>query len=211
MSDRKLNVVCLIAREPGLYLLQTLLNHDEFNIVAIFTHSRLPSSDDPERGPRPEYPVFKEIASKNNIPFFIVDYKKDAAIMADIEKIQEYDLMLSLNWKFLVPEHILGKSRIGDINLHRGLLPDYAGLEPIKRMLKDGFDFATITAHLMNEEYDQGEILYEFNHNINRKPEESISQCVDRAKNELIKLYPIAAFYAINILLTRNKKDLLYV
>jgi len=211
MSDRKLNVVCLIAREPGLYLLNTLLKHDEFNVIGIFTHSKLPSSDDPNRGARAEYPVFKEIADKNNIPLFTIDYKKEAAVMADIEKIQKYDFLLSLNWKFLVPEHILGNSRIGDVNLHRGLLPDYAGLEPIKRMLEDGLDFATITAHLMNEEYDQGEILYEFNHNINRKPAESVRQCVDRVKNELVKLYPIAAFYAINILLTRNKKDLLYV
>ncbi|MCD6460113.1 hypothetical protein J7L67_05550 [bacterium] len=211
MNDRKLNVLCFIARKPGLYLLDTLLNYDEFNVVGIFTHSKLPSSDDPNRGLRPEYPIFKETAAKNNIPFFIVDYIKDAAVMDDMAKIQQYDLLLSLNWKFLVPEHILCKSRIGDINLHRGLLPDYAGLEPIRRMLEDGLDYATITAHLMNEEYDKGEILYELNHPVNRKSGESVPECVDRVKNELVRLYPVCAFNAINILLTRNKKDLLYV
>ena len=210
MNDRKLKVVCLIAREPGLYLLKTLLNNDEFEIVGIFTHSKLPSSDDPNRGPRPEYPIFQQLAAENNIPLFTIDYKKDAAVMADIKKISHYDLLLSLNWKFLVPQHVLGRSRIGDINLHRGLLPYYAGLEPIKRMIEDGLDFATITAHLMNEEYDQGEILHEFNHNINLRPDESIEDCVNRIKKELVELYPISAFYAINILLTRNKKDLLY-
>ncbi|MCB1196576.1 hypothetical protein KDK77_10365 [bacterium] len=211
-SSDIIKVVCLAAREPGIALLEYLIAHPSFAVQGIFTHSLLPSSEDPLRGQRPLFTAYQRIAQKHSIPLFIIDYVKDAKTMYRIDSIPEYDYLISLNWKFLVPAHILGKSRIADINLHRGKLPEYKGLEPIKRMLCDGLDYVTITTHIMDEEYDSGTILHEYNHLAHIKENETLEEAISRLKKELVPHYPQCAIHAINKIRTQllNQKALQY-
>jgi folate-dependent phosphoribosylglycinamide formyltransferase PurN len=47
------------------------------------------------------------------------------------------------------------------VNIHNSLLPNYKGLNAIKRTFKDGNKIFCSSAHLVNEKFDSGEILYQ--------------------------------------------------
>lgn len=196
-------VVCLVGRQPGLVLLQWALDRTDIDVVGVFTHSLLPSADDFARGPRPEFPAFQRLAKAHRRPVRTVDYYWEAERMDGLLELEPFDFLLSLNWKFLVPAHALRRSRVADINLHRGKLPEYAGLEPVRRMLTDGLDHATITAHVMDEVYDQGPILCSYQHPVSRETDEPVDVATERVKRELVEHYPHCAADAMNMTLRR--------
>jgi methionyl-tRNA formyltransferase len=138
----------------------------------------------------------RHLTSLQNIPLYVVDSPGEE-IFENLESPGEFDFLLSLSWRFLIPKKILSKARLASINLHRGLLPRYAGAEPVRRMLEDGLKQATITAHIMEEIVDSGEILSEAHLPMEILAGESIPQAVSRIKNELDPLYPSVAFDAV--------------
>jgi|688.fasta_scaffold238998_3 folate-dependent phosphoribosylglycinamide formyltransferase PurN len=47
------------------------------------------------------------------------------------------------------------------VNIHNSLLPNYKGLNAIKKTFRDKNKIFCSTAHLVNEKFDSGEILYQ--------------------------------------------------
>lgn len=47
------------------------------------------------------------------------------------------------------------------VNIHNSLLPNYKGLNAIKRTFRDGNKIFCSSAHLVNQKFDSGEILYQ--------------------------------------------------
>ena len=202
-------VACMIARPCGVHLLATLLRHPEVAVVGVFTHSKKPSSEDPQRAERPEYPLIRALLAQTNIPLHVVNSAAEGKMLPGFDELGDFDFLLSLSWRFLVPGRFLGRSRLADINLHRGQLPKYGGAEPVRRMLEDGLTHATITAHIMTEALDDGEILVEDYLDVIATPNEPMLQLVERVKASLDPLYPHTALKAMNEVLRRRGLPLL--
>ncbi len=192
------SVVCFVAREPGWRCLQALFNDPTYKIGMIFSHRRKPTSEDPNRSERPGYQRFKEFAEAHSYPLFIKDTFREAADLSELDQLADIDFIVSCNWKFKIPKADLNRARLGTLNLHRGKLPEYRGLEPVRRTLEDGRDEVHLSAHVMEEEYDTGDLIEELTIPAGIRTGETIEQAVERLKIELYPLYPIAMLDGLN-------------
>jgi methionyl-tRNA formyltransferase len=77
-----------------------------------------------------------------------------------LEKLKSYnaDLFVVVAFKML-PKEIWNMPKIGTINLHTSLLPNYRGAAPINRVLINGEDKTGITTFNIDKKIDCGEIL----------------------------------------------------
>lgn len=66
------------------------------------------------------------------------------------------DIVVSCQYPFKVPESLL-KSHIC-VNIHYGMLPEFAGCNPIYWQIKEG-DVAGTTIHYMEEKLDAGDVI----------------------------------------------------
>ena len=197
-DDGRLRLVALAAREPGLVMLRGLpLDVGSMRLCAIYTHRLLPCAEDAARGERPEYPRYVELARAQRVPLHTVDTRADAASLAGLDDYRPFDILLSLNWRYQVPAHVLDWPRVAPINLHRGKLPDYAGAEPVRRALQAGERSIVITAHVMTEEIDAGPVLTERAHDVGARRGPKLADDVERIKRELWPRYPQIAVAAI--------------
>lgn len=72
---------------------------------------------------------------------------------------KEVDLVISVACPEIVPEEVFDLPTHGCINLHGALLSKYRGLLPSFWVLANGEDETDVTAHVMNEEPDDGPIV----------------------------------------------------
>ncbi|MEC9282168.1 MAG: formyltransferase family protein, partial [Bdellovibrionota bacterium] len=100
-------------------------------------------------------------------------------------RFSDTDVLLSVSWRYLIPMEALGQFPLGGVNLHRGLLPNYPGAEPILQALKNGDEKIFITAHKMIKEIDRGEILKLYEHPINHLNSLSLDAKIKTIKKEL--------------------------
>ena len=84
-------------------------------------------------------------------------YLKDDVVL---EKLKSYnaDLFVVVAFRML-PKEIWNMPKMGTINLHTSLLPNYRGAAPINRVLINGEDKTGITTFNIDENIDCGEIL----------------------------------------------------
>lgn len=79
-------------------------------------------------------------------------------IIKQISELQP-DLIVSSNWRRRLPSTVLDSTSLGGINVHRSLLPRYAGVAPINWAIANGEMETGVTVHLMTEAFDLGDIV----------------------------------------------------
>lgn len=193
-------VVAFLARKHGLNGLQALVHSNQYRVAAIFTHRLMPKSEDPARSEREEYKEFQRLAEEHHIPLYAIDNKADMETIDRVINGLDIDLIVSISWRRLVPLSHLQAARIGAINLHRGKLPEYPGAEPIKQALHHGDKTIEITAHLMTEEIDKGEILAVYKHAVNYQENKTLEENIQRLKDELTPHFGPLLIEACNLL-----------
>lgn len=107
-------------------------------------------------------------AEKNNIPCVIFD-KNDfynSSLVLDILKEQDINFIVLAGFLWLVPINIIHSYKGRLMNIHPALLPSYGGkgmygMNVHKRVLENEDKESGITIHLVNEEYDRGDILFQ--------------------------------------------------
>ena len=67
--------------------------------------------------------------------------------------------MVANNWRTRLPEELFSIPRYGTLNLHDSLLPRFTGFSPVIWSLISGATHTGLTAHLMDDELDTGDIL----------------------------------------------------
>lgn len=105
-----------------------------------------------------EYDIRKLIIAKEDFC--------DNNCMLDIFREEQVGLIILAGFLWKIPEFILSDYRNRIINIHPSLLPKYGGKgmygENVHRaVLQSGDTVSGITIHLVNEEYDQGKILFQ--------------------------------------------------
>lgn len=101
---------------------------------------------------------YKKIAASYRIPITKTDNINSLA-MREIIKSKNPDLLISLYFRHILHGRILQLPRIGCLNIHPALLPNYRGVSPIFWALAKGEEKVGVTIHWMNKEIDQGDIL----------------------------------------------------
>lgn len=146
------SLACLFARESGLRTLEHLSALPSFHIQGIYTHEFEPDG----RTRREEYPRYLAWAERHGVPI-VVCTRRQEGLRALVE--QRPDFIVSLCYRYLVPDTILSTARVAAMNIHRSLLPLFPGAKPLERALEAGETKTGITIHRMTAEFDKGEIL----------------------------------------------------
>lgn len=98
-----------------------------------------------------------ELARDNGIPV-VVAKKPDEDVVRAL-KDADPDVVVANNWRTWIPPHVYDLPRLGTLNVHDSLLPAYGGFAPVIWALLNGEPEVGVTAHLMNETLDAGDIV----------------------------------------------------
>ena len=185
-KDKKYSVIGFLAREQGLNGLIHLIGSKKYDLVCVFTHQLQPKSQDKNQGERPEFELYRSLCSINCVPLITIDSKKEAEmIKGTLNFLLNFDFIVSINWRRIIPGYQLEMPWIGSLNLHRGKLPEYKGAMPVRQAIEHGDPTVTITAHEMTEELDSGKTIAEYHHMVNYDHEVIKEENIRRVVNEL--------------------------
>jgi methionyl-tRNA formyltransferase len=101
--------------------------------------------------------VIINFAKINKIPYFIGNPRNGKAY-AFIKEI-EVDVIISINYLFLIEEDIINHPLKLSFNIHGSLLPKYRGRTPHVWAIINGESQTGITAHLIDSGCDTGDII----------------------------------------------------
>ena len=97
------------------------------------------------------------------------------------------EYMLVACWPRLIAESIIESVSRAALNLHPSLLPRYRGYDPVGEQLAQGDKNFGITLHLLNERYDEGDIVLQ--KNLLLSPDSSAADINQKAATEGAKLF----------------------
>ena len=112
------------------------------------------------RGELSPTPV-KELAQELNIPVLTPSKMKDESLIERL-KSENADFFVVVAYGKILPKEILDIPKLGCINIHASLLPEYRGAAPIQWSIIDGKKKTGITTMLMDEGLDTGDILKQY-------------------------------------------------
>lgn len=150
--DQNLRVIFLGTPDFAVASFRALLGAG-INIVAAVTAPDKPAG----RGMKLKQSPVKEFALENNIPVLQPAKLKSPEF---IEELKSYraDLQVVIAFRML-PEIVWNMPRLGTINLHASLLPDYRGAAPINWAVINGETKTGVSTFLLKHEIDTGDVI----------------------------------------------------
>ena len=109
------------------------------------------------RGKKIQESAVKKVSNENNITCFQPTNLNDEGFNKQIQKLKA-DLFIVIAFRML-PKLIWTIPKLGTINLHTSLLPNYRGAAPINWVIINGEKTTGITTFFINENIDQGKII----------------------------------------------------
>jgi len=137
-----MNVGLLLSGELGLISLKKILQTD-FVVIAVLTDQKSES--------------IIELTRKKRIPLFIGNPRNGKA--RNIFSNLSIEVLLSVNYLFIVEEDILSWPEKYAINFHGSLLPKYRGRTPHVWAIINAEKETGVTAHIMEKGCDTGDIV----------------------------------------------------
>lgn len=178
-DDGRTKVVLVGLTGFGNVALKTLLEM-QCNVQCVITRK--------EAGPFPYYPEknFGELASELGQIVHINPDLNDPKLIALLESMRP-DLILVSTFHKMLPRK-LSETAAYAINIHPSLLPKYRGSTPTYWMLRNGENIGGVTAHLVTDKADAGDIV--FQEKVRILPEDTdgtLRQRLAEASAEVIK------------------------
>jgi phosphoribosylglycinamide formyltransferase-1 len=111
----------------------------------------------------------RDIAAKHGIKFIYIDkenfYNKPESTLAMLQKHKITHIVLA-GFLWLVPRYLIDRFLNKIVNIHPALLPKYGGKGMYghfvhKAVYESGDKVSGPTIHLVNEKYDEGDILFQ--------------------------------------------------
>ncbi len=122
-------------------------------VLAVVTHR-----DDPHENRWYKTPA--ESAAAHGLPIvYSEDFPEAGPAIASLAAELAPDLILSVFYRSMLPESVLGAAKIAALNLHPSLLPAYRGRAPINWVLVNGERETGITLHHMVRRADAGDVV----------------------------------------------------
>lgn len=126
-----------------------------FHIVAVVTAPDKPAG----RGMQLQEPPVKKFAVAHHIPVLQPAKLKAPEFINELKSYQA-DLQVVIAFRML-PEIVWNMPRLGTINLHASLLPDYRGAAPINWAIINGETQTGVSTFLLKHEIDTGDLIHQ--------------------------------------------------
>jgi methionyl-tRNA formyltransferase len=111
------------------------------------------------RGMELSAPPVKESALKLDLPVIQPEkIKKNEALQQQLEAVRP-DAIIVVGYGRIIPPWMLQLPRLGNINVHASLLPQYRGAAPIQWAIAGGETISGVTTMKLDEGLDTGDIL----------------------------------------------------
>ena len=127
--------------------------NENFKIVAVVTAPDKPRGRGQEITPTP----VKKFAIENSLPVLQPANMKSEDFIEAL-KLLKPDLIVIVAFRML-PEVVWSLPRLGSINLHASLLPQYRGAAPINHAIINGETLTGVTTFFLQHEIDTGNII----------------------------------------------------
>ena len=147
-----MNVIFMGTPDYAKVILDKLLQTSDIDVVAVYTQPDKPVG----RKKVMTSPEVKVLAQENSIEVYQPSRLRDTDTIAKLLKI-ECDYIVVAAYGQILPREILDHAPC--INLHASILPEYRGASPIQQTLLNGDKQTGVTAMLMEEGLDTGDIL----------------------------------------------------
>ena len=149
-DNKKLKIIFVGIPDMALICLDNLLNN-KFNIVGVV----------PPKKTHETYSFFKKFVAERGLNF--IEYDNSPNDNDCIEKIKKLnaDIGVICSYNYLLKKEFIATTRMGYINCHPSLLPDYRGAAPYFHVINNGEKISGVTLHFINEEFDKGDIAYQ--------------------------------------------------
>ena len=147
-----MNVIFMGTPSYADEILKTLIEQENMNVVAVFTQPDKPVGRKKVLTP----PPVKVTASEHDIVVYQPQRLRDEESIADVLAI-ECDFIVVAAYGQILPKEVLKHAPC--INLHASILPQYRGASPIQQTLLNGDKQTGVTAMLMDEGLDTGDII----------------------------------------------------
>lgn len=151
-SITPLKVIYMGTPEFAVPSLETLIENG-VNVVAVITAPDKPQG----RGQKITVSPVKECALQHNIPVLQPTNLKSAEFLEELKRLQA-DLQVVVAFRML-PEAVWAMPRLGTINLHASLLPQYRGAAPINWAIINGEKETGVTTFFLRQDIDTGSII----------------------------------------------------
>ena len=133
-------------------LKQTLA--DGFQVVAVYTQPDRPKG----RGMKMVYSPVKEVALAEGIPVYQPENFRDEEAVQTLAALQP-DVIAVVAYGRILPQKVLDIPKLGCVNIHASLLPQYRGSAPYQWAVLDGLKETGVTAQHMAAKMDAGDII----------------------------------------------------
>lgn len=133
--------------------LETLLTMPEAQVVAVLTGPDRPAG----RGRQLQASAVKAAALAHGLPVLQPTNLKDPAFQTEL-KSYAADLQVVVAFRML-PEAVWNMPRLGSVNIHASLLPQYRGAAPINWALMHGDQETGVSSFFLRHEIDTGNLI----------------------------------------------------
>lgn len=171
MTGKELRIVFMGTPEFAVPSLHALVGGG-YNVVAVVTAPDKPAG----RGQKPHESDVKKAARELGLPLLQPERLRDPDFLATLAALRP-DLGIVIAFRML-PEAVWALPRLGTINLHASLLPQYRGAAPINWAIINGERLTGVTTFRLNHEIDKGAILAQCSDPI--RPDDNAGKLSDR-------------------------------
>lgn len=126
---------------------------NKFNVVAVITAPDKPAG----RGQKMNTSAVKDYALEHNLNILQPTNLKNENFISELNELNA-DLQIVVAFRML-PEVVWKMPKIGTINLHASLLPDYRGAAPINWAIINGETKTGVTTFFIDDKIDTGAII----------------------------------------------------
>lgn len=150
LKNGKIKVVFVGIPDMAIVCLNNLLAA-KFNIVGVV----------PPKKSHEAFSFFKQFVLDKGLNF--IEFEKNPNDIDCLEKIRALDADIGVvcSYNNLLTREFLETTKMGYINSHPSLLPEYRGANPYFNIINNGEKKSGITLHFMDETFDTGDIIYQ--------------------------------------------------
>jgi methionyl-tRNA formyltransferase len=174
MTANRIRIVFLGTPAFSVPALQVLNAHERIEIVAVVTQPDRPAG----RGQKLTSPPIKTLADELGLPVFqTVSIKKDEALKAHLKSLAP-DFLVTVAFGQILTQEVLDIPKVGTVNAHASLLPEFRGANPIQQAILQGKSETGITTMLTELGVDTGPMLLK--HVVSITPETTMGSLTEQ-------------------------------
>lgn len=127
---------------------------DGFEVVGVYTQPDRPKG----RGMKMVFSPVKEVALAAGIPVFQPENFREEETVEQLRELKP-DVCAVVAYGRILPQKVLDVPKLGCVNIHASLLPQYRGSAPYQWAVLDGLAETGVTAQHMALKMDAGDII----------------------------------------------------